>query len=127
MLAIEPAGLALVLFGSVIFGIRNRPLQDGKQLFHCNPALRLIMHFLRAAIFSIATLAFMASASATGSSELCPLVCYNDSDCGGNCYCARIPNSDVSSLSCYFSLGLNFLVITLHLGPAKNTPHLSLR
>jgi len=96
------AGSALVLFGSVIFGIRsirNITLKHGKHLFHHNPALRLIMHFLRAAIFSIVALAFMASASAVESAGLCTSEkCYSANDCGKACECVGGVPGVVSSL-----------------------------
>ena len=49
------------------------------------------MHFLRATIFSIAALAFMASA------QICAESCLYDEDCGGPCHCVGV-SGDVSSL-----------------------------
>jgi len=92
-LAIEPARLALVFFGNAISGIRsvcNRTLQHGKQFFHWNPDLHLIMHFLQAALFSLAALAFTASASPASCSETHPCAqefCYLDKECGPECFC----------------------------------------
>ena len=105
MLASEPAGLTLVRFGSVIFCISKKRMYEtelqyaGKQLFHCNLALRLIMHFLRASIFSIVVLAFLASASSLGSSASCAAVyCDSNADCGEGCHCKPNLRGIVSSL-----------------------------
>ena len=56
------------------------------------------MQFLRAAILTIAALAFTASASAVDSSASCASErCYSDKDCG-SCYCADGQPGVVSSL-----------------------------
>ena len=68
------------------------------------------MHFLRAAIFSIAVLAFTASALVIGSSGRCAALCNSDSDCHGLCFCI-VSDGDVSSL--LLLARLNLLVITL--------------
>ena len=68
------------------------------------------MHFFRAAIVSISTLAFLVSASSAGSSASCASVeCGSDADCGGGCHC--VPDIRVvvsssllpsrSNLTCY--------------------------
>lgn len=98
--------LAPVLFGSVIFGIRslwNRTLQHRKQVFsgYFNPAHRLIMKFFRAFIFSIAALAFTASASPASCYEtgVCAQDdCTSDEQCGPNCFCSDMDPERVSSL-----------------------------
>ena len=56
------------------------------------------MYFLRAVIFSIATLTFTASASPVSCSEGCPSECLYYSDCGKDCYCVGGVPSRVSSL-----------------------------
>lgn len=79
-------------------GYKKRMKQNSstrKATFHCNPTLRLIMHILQATIFSIASLAFTASASPSPvgiSGPLpctleCSMRCYVPSDCEAGAYC----------------------------------------
>ena len=62
-----------------------------------NYSARLVMHFLRAAIFSIAALSLTASTSPAGCSGGCTNPrCIDAQQCGSNCYCERL-HPEVSS------------------------------